>query len=206
MIVVATRNQGKLVEIRALLADLDGARVLAIDEVGVPVPEVEEDGATFRDNALKKARVVAQATGMIALADDSGLEVDALDGLPGVRSARYAGERASDGANNAKLLSALAEVPRGQRGARFRTVVALVDPAGGEPETAEGTCEGAILEAPRGDGGFGYDPLFWCPELGSTFAEATREAKSSVSHRGRALRALAPALRAAVLAKRGGAG
>jgi len=191
-LVFATRNKGKLVELRELLA---GIQVLAIDEIGVAVPEVVEDADTFVGNAAKKAREVSAATGLPALADDSGLEVDALGGAPGVYSARYAGEPHSDSANNAKLLAALEGVTK--RSARFRAVLALADvagPLGTEILTADGTCEGTILTAPRGTGGFGYDPLFFAPELGMTFAEAGVGSKSELSHRARAMRAIKPRL------------
>jgi len=191
-LVFATRNKGKLVELRELLA---GIQVLASDEVGVAVPEVVEDADTFAGNAAKKAREVSAATGLPALADDSGLEVDALGGAPGVYSARYAGEPHSDSANNAKLLAALEGVTK--RSARFRAVLALADvagPLGSEILTADGTCEGTILTAPRGTGGFGYDPLFFAPELGMTFAEAGVGSKSELSHRARAMRAIKPRL------------
>jgi XTP/dITP diphosphohydrolase len=190
--VFATRNRGKLVELRELLS---GISVLSIDEVGKAIAEVIEDADTFAGNAAKKAREVSLATGLPALADDSGLEVDALGGAPGVYSARYAGEPHSDAANNAKLLAALTGVAN--RTARFRAVLALADvtgPLGTEVITADGTCEGTILTAPRGTGGFGYDPLFFAPELGMTFAEAGVGSKSELSHRARAMRAIKPQL------------
>ena len=195
-LVFATRNKGKLVELRDLLA---GVAVLSIDEaaqrLGRELPEVIEDADTFVGNASKKAREVSQRTGLPALADDSGLEVDALNGAPGVYSARYAGESHSDIANNAKLLAALTGVTA--RTARFRAVLALADTAGAlgsEILTAHGTCEGTILTAPRGTGGFGYDPLFFSPELGMTFAEAGVGPKRDLSHRARAMRELEPRL------------
>ena len=200
-LVFATRNRGKLVELRELLP---GVEVLAIDEaearLGRAIPEVVEDADTFAGNAIKKAREVSAATGLPALADDSGLEVDALDGAPGVISARWAalsGEGEGDAANNAKLLRALAGVPVQDRRARFRSTLALADvggPLGERVITADGLCEGMILDEARGTGGFGYDPLFWSPELGVTFAEAGVGAKSGLSHRARAMRALAPRL------------
>jgi XTP/dITP diphosphohydrolase len=193
-LVFATRNKGKLVELRDLLAGLD---VISIDEVGRDIPDVIEDAETFVGNASKKAREVSLATGLPALADDSGLEVDALDGAPGVYSARYAGEPHSDAANNAKLLAALTGVAPAKRTARFRAVLALADvtgPLGSEIITADGTCEGVILTAPRGTGGFGYDPLFFAPELDMTFAEAGIGSKSELSHRARAMRAIKPKL------------
>jgi len=191
-LVFATRNNGKLVELRELLAGFD---VISIADLGRDIPDVVEDADTFIGNATKKAREVSAATGLPALADDSGLEVDALDGAPGVYSARYAGEPHSDSANNAKLLAALAGVAK--RTARFRAALALADvkgPLGAEIITADGTCEGTILTAPRGTGGFGYDPLFFAPEIGMTFAEAGLGSKSELSHRARAMRAIKPRL------------
>jgi XTP/dITP diphosphohydrolase len=197
-LVFATRNKGKLVELRQLL---DGLAVLSIDEaaqrIGRAIPEVVEDAETFAGNARKKAHEVSAATGLPALADDSGLEVDALGGAPGVYSARYAGEGKGDAANNAKLLEALAGVPADRRTARFRASLALADvhgPLGDATITADGVCEGVILDAPRGTGGFGYDPLFFSPELSQTFAEAGVGTKSHLSHRARAMQAIRPQL------------
>ena len=190
----ATRNPGKLVELRQLLP---GIAVLDIDEaaarLGRAIPEVDEDADTFAGNAAKKAREVSRATELPALADDSGLEVDALGGAPGVWSARYAGPGAGDAANNARLIAALAGVPAARRTARFRSVLALADVAGPLRDTvitADGTCEGIVLEAPRGSGGFGYDPLFLVPELGQTFAELGVGTKGELSHRARAMQAI----------------
>ncbi|WP_334110527.1 XTP/dITP diphosphatase [Thermodesulfitimonas autotrophica] len=183
-IVVATTNRGKLREIEEILAPL-GLSVTSL--AAYPgFPEIEEDGATFEENAIKKAQFTAAFTGETALADDSGLEVDYLGGAPGVRSARFAGEPKNDAANNAKLLRLLAGVPWEKRTARFRCVIAVATPDGAVA-TAEGTCEGFILTEPRGTGGFGYDPLFYFPEYGKTFAELPPEVKNQVSHRGRAL-------------------
>lgn len=190
---VASRNRHKLVELEQLLAGVP-VEVRALGDYPGS-PEVVEDGDTFRDNAVKKAREAAAFTGEWALADDSGLEVDALGGEPGVRSARFAGEPTDDARNNAKLLSLLRGVSPGRRTARFRSVVALAGPDG-ELETVEGTVEGRIIEAPRGTGGFGYDPLFLLPDLGRTMAELSPEEKNAVSHRGRAMAALARRLRA----------
>ena len=153
----------------------------------------EETGSTFAENAALKARSLAKQTGEWSLADDSGLCVEALGGAPGVRSARYAGEGAGDAANNAALLDALKDVPDAGRGARFVCALALSSPRG-EVEFFEGTCEGTILRAPRGGGGFGYDPLFFDPVLQRTFAEASPARKLSRSHRGKALEALRGAL------------
>ena len=204
-LVVATTNRGKLEELRALLVGIP-IRVQGVTEVLRDPPHVVEDGATFADNAIKKARAVAHATMMLSLADDSGLEVDALDGRPGVRSARFAHDRATDAENNATLLaalSALADPPTGVSPgagdgfrARFRCVLALVDPftGGGEPRTVEGVCEGAVIRSPRGSGGFGYDPLFVVAGTGKTMAELAQHEKNRLSHRARAFAALHPAL------------
>lgn len=207
-LVFATRNRGKIIELRALLAGLQGdpaaapaaIEVLSLDELdpSLPeVPEVIEDGETFAANATKKALAVSRATGLPALADDSGLEVDALGGVPGVMSARYAGPRATDEDNNRKLLVALQGVPAERRTARFRSVLALADtagPLGDEVILAHGVCEGRILEQPRGTGGFGYDPLFHVPALGATFAELGVGTKNDLSHRARAMQAMQPHL------------
>jgi XTP/dITP diphosphohydrolase len=187
----ATRNPGKLVELRDLLPELD------VRPLDAGVPEVVEDADTFAGNAIKKAREVSAFTGLPALADDSGLEVDALGGAPGVVSARYAGVGHDDAANNAKLLAALAGVPAVRRTARFRAVLALCDVRGRLGDgaiTADGVCEGIVLDAPRGNGGFGYDPLFFAPELGMTFAEAGTGTKRQLSHRARAMAAMRPRL------------
>ncbi|MDK2889350.1 MAG: XTP/dITP diphosphohydrolase [Thermoanaerobacter sp.] len=183
-LVLATRNPGKVRELSQLLSPL-GYEVLSLEHFP-GVPEVVENGATFRDNAVKKATAVARHTGQLALADDSGLEVDYLGGAPGVHSARFAGEGHDDRANNEKLLRLLAGVPPEKRTARFRCVVAVATPEG-KVFTTEGTCEGVIAEEPRGEGGFGYDPLFYVPSCGKTFAELDPEVKNRISHRGRAL-------------------
>ncbi len=196
-VVVATRNRGKLREILPLLAasGLD-MELVAIDELA-PDAELREDALTFEGNALAKARQAAAATGLPALADDSGLEVDALDGAPGVFSARYAGAGATDAANNHKLLEALRDVPAARRAARYRCVAAYVDPARGLELWRAGACEGRIREAPRGDGGFGYDPIFLvAPALTRTMAEVPLDEKNRISHRATAFRALAAALAA----------
>ncbi|NLJ69240.1 MAG: XTP/dITP diphosphatase [Firmicutes bacterium] len=187
--VIASRNEHKIEEIRRLLAGLD-VDVLSLKDYP-DAPEVDEDGAAFQDNALKKARVIARFTGLTALADDSGLEVDSLGGQPGVRSARFAGETASDAENNRKLLRCLAEVPSEERQAQFRCVIALVSRTGAE-SLVEGTCQGVIIEKERGSGGFGYDPLFLLPHLGKTFAELSMEEKNELSHRGKALQQVLP--------------
>ena len=184
-LLLASGNRGKLGELNRLLSPL-GIEVVAPDAVG-GIPDVVEDGDTFEHNAAKKAREVAAARGMMVLADDSGLEVDALDGAPGVYSARYAGG-GGDKANNDKLLAALASIPRDQRSARFRCVLAFTDPGGrlgAEVHLTRGVCEGIIGPAPRGTGGFGYDPLFELAD-GRTMAELSPEEKGAHSHRGRA--------------------
>jgi len=181
--VLATRNEGKVRELRQMLQDLP-VEVLSLKDFP-GVPEVEEDGGTFRDNALKKAREVSRHIAETVLADDSGLEVDALGGLPGIHSARYAGAGANDAANNAKLLKALEEVPREKRGAVFRCVLVLYSPDG-RSEVFEGSWRGEILFAPRGALGFGYDPLFLDPGQGLTAAELPPERKNRISHRGQA--------------------
>ena len=194
-IVIATTNEGKLNELRALLADLP-VQLLSVKDVLGDAPSISEDGVTFDQNALAKARAICDATSLYALADDSGLEVDALDGRPGVRSARFAHERATDAENNAALLRELEEVADGARVARFRCVLALASPWSKDRiETVEGSCEGLIARAPRGSAGFGYDPLFVVPELeGRVMAELTEEEKNGISHRARAVRALRPVL------------
>ena len=197
-LVFATRNPGKLVELRQLLPEIE---VLDIDEaarrIGRAIPEVEEDARTFAGNAIKKAREVSATTELPSLADDSGLEVDALGGAPGVWSARYAGAGANAAANNAKLLAALGGVRPERRTARFHAVLALADvagPLGDEIISSRGVCEGLILDAPRGTGGFGYDPLFLLPDRGQTMAELGAELKGEVSHRARAMHAIKPRL------------
>lgn len=181
-LVVATRNRHKLAEIRALF-DLPGLEL--VSALDFPeIPDVEEDGKTFEENAVKKAVTLARATGYWALADDSGLEVEALGGAPGVYSARYAGVPVSYPANNAKLLRELEGVKN--RKARFRCVIALSSPSG-VARTVEGHCEGRILHEPRGSHGFGYDPVFVPDGFDRTFAEMEPAAKNAISHRGRAL-------------------
>jgi len=190
-IVLATSNHGKLVELRALLADLP-VQLRSAAEVLGQSPSIVEDGATFEENALIKARAIARATRTLALADDSGLEVDALGGRPGVRSARFAHERATDAENNAALLRELSEIEEGARAARFRCVLALVDPwQESDVHIAEGSCEGSIARTPRGSGGFGYDPLFLVAgHDGKAMAELAEADKNRISHRGRAVQAL----------------
>lgn len=191
--VLATRNAGKIAELRAILKD---TRLELLGPEDVDFPDVEETGETFEENALAKARAVSRHTGLAAIADDSGLDVSALGGAPGVRSARYAGYEHSDSANIAKLLGELAGLPDERRVARFVCVAAYVDPAGATI-IASGTCEGRIVTEPRGAGGFGYDPVFVPEGHERTMAELPPEQKNAISHRGRAFRALRDQLRAA---------
>ena len=190
MVLVATGNPGKLAEFRRLLG---GIATVSPAELGLEGLRVAETGSTFHDNALLKARAYAGASGRVSLADDSGLEVDALGGAPGVTSARYGGEGLDDGGRCRLLLRALAGVPRGERGARFRCCLVAAAPDG-RTAAAEGVCEGRILEAPAGGGGFGYDPVFHSHEAGRGMAELSPGEKGAVSHRGRALRAIRPLL------------
>jgi XTP/dITP diphosphohydrolase len=199
-LLLASHNRGKLVELRSLLGDLP-VELVPLSSALPGRPQATEDGVTFLDNARIKAQAAAAATIMVTLAEDAGLEVDALGGRPGVRSARYAGEGATDAENNAALLKALEEVEDDQRAARFRCVIVVVDPWGegdGHEIVAEGRCEGVIARQPRGGGGFGYDPLFVVDGFGRTMAELTDEEKNRTSHRARAVAALRPALEALI--------
>lgn len=194
-LVLATGNPGKVDELRALLAEW--GQVEALDLRAFPGLELpEETESSYEGNAVLKARAVAAATDLPALADDSGLEVDALGGEPGIRSARWAGPRATDAERIAKLLGALAGVPGPARAARFVCVVALVWPDG-RAETAEGTCGGRIAPVPEGRGGFGFDPVFVADDLGCSLGHATPVEKHQISHRARAMRLLGARLRAA---------
>lgn len=195
-LVLASSNPGKIREFGQLFADL-GLRVRPQSDFGVA--DVEETGLTFVENALLKAREASRISGLPALADDSGLEVDALAGQPGIYSARYAGEPKSDERNNAKLLEELAEITGKARSGRYWCALVYLrhadDPV---PLMVQRSWEGQILEAPLGEGGFGYDPLFWLPELGKSVAQLDAEEKNRLSHRGRALSAMATALRDAL--------
>lgn len=186
-IVMASGNAGKLVEIRRLLEGL-AVEVVAQSELGVT--DAHETGTTFAENSLLKARHAADATGLPAIADDSGIAVDALGGRPGVYSARYAGENATDDENVDKLLEEVAHVAEEDRGAAFHCVATFVIPGEAEAVVAEGVWRGSLLRARQGDGGFGYDPIFLDPESGLASAELTAEQKNARSHRGQALRAL----------------
>jgi len=187
-IVMASGNAGKLREIARILGDLD-INIVPQSEFGIE--EADETGTTFVENALIKARHAVAATGLPAIADDSGLAVDALDGRPGVYSSRYAGLDATDQANIAKLLAALDGVPDGERGAAFHCVSCFVMPGDQEPIIARGEWRGSILKEMQGDGGFGYDPVFFVSEMGCSAAQMGDEEKNSHSHRGKALKELA---------------
>ena len=191
-IVLASNNKGKVKEIGELLAD---QQITVLPQSEFQIPEAEETGLTFVENAILKARNAAALSGLPAIADDSGLEVDALKGAPGIYSARYAGVGASDEDNNNKLLKALADTPDAERTARFQCVMVYMrhenDPT---PLICQGTWEGRILRQPQGENGFGYDPLFLVPEKGCSSAELAPEEKNAMSHRGKALRALIAAL------------
>lgn len=192
-VVLATRNAGKIRELAEPMAAF-GLRVLGL-EAFPALGDIEETGTTFEENALLKARTVAEATGLVAVADDSGLEVDALNGAPGIYSARYGGDlpllegETRDQRNNRKLRAALADVPEERRTARFVSTMAACKPGGAEL-VVRGVWEGRLLREPRGENGFGYDPLFWDPEINRAAAELTRDEKNARSHRGKALRQL----------------
>lgn len=186
-IILATRNKGKISELKSLLGN--DWQVVGLDQVGFN-KEIEETGSTFQENALIKARVVHQQCGGFVLADDSGIECDDLDGAPGVYSARFAGPKATDAQNNAKLVELLQATHDPCRGARYVCVLALVNP-NGEEFVVEETCEGIITFEPKGSGGFGYDPYFYLPDYKCTMAELPLEEKNRISHRGKALKKIA---------------
>lgn len=195
-LLVATRNPGKVREYAAMLTDLD-VEWLSLDDVGI-TDEVPETADTFVGNALLKAQGYAAEARMLTLADDSGLEVDALHGEPGVHTARYGGEGLTHEQRYHVLLDNLRDIPPEERDARFRCIIALADADGQVLGTSEGVCEGRIALAPAGEGGFGYDPVFYLPERGQTMAEISPERKHQISHRGRALQAIAPLLQRVV--------
>jgi XTP/dITP diphosphohydrolase len=195
-LILASRNKKKIREMEAILAGhFPDVRVLSLDDIGFE-GDIEEDGTTFEENALIKARTALAASGnrIAAIADDSGLAVDALNGEPGVYSARYAGEHGDDAANNALLLKNLAHLPPEQRTARFVCCIALVYPDGREM-TVRGETQGLIIDEARGEGGFGYDPYFYYEPFGKTFSELTADEKNGISHRGRAIAKLAEELK-----------
>ncbi len=181
ILVLATHNQGKIAEFKKLLSDFD-IEIKSLEDFG-PIPPVAEDGKTFEENAYKKAHATARMLGFPVLADDSGLQVEALGGLPGVRSARYAGEKATDQENNLKLLEDMKKVTN--RKAFFKCVISIAVP-GGPALTYEQACEGKITHEMKGDQGFGYDPIFYYPPLKKTFAQMSLEEKNRISHRGKA--------------------
>jgi XTP/dITP diphosphohydrolase len=190
-LLVATQNPGKVREFRLLLAPLE-ATICFPSDLGLSI-DVPEDGDTYADNAGQKALAYAQASGLLTLADDSGLEVDALDGAPGIHSARYT--LGHDADRVAALLAHLRDVPPDQRTARFRCVV-VIAPPDGKTHNAEGVCEGRIASEPAGRGGFGYDPVFFLPDYNCTMAQLAQEEKNRISHRARAVEAALPKLRA----------
>lgn len=194
-IVLATHNPDKARELIALFGSLDGVDVVTAGQLEGDVPEPVEDGATLAENALIKARALAKFSGLLSVGDDTGLEVDALDGAPGIYAARYAGESATYADNCAKLLRELDGVPAAERTARFRTVMAMVDPATGVERTVDGVLEGRILDTMRGEGGFGYDPLFALLDRDVTLAEIPAAEKNRISHRARASQAMLEVLR-----------
>jgi XTP/dITP diphosphohydrolase len=183
-LVLATRNRGKVREIASILKDLHLDILSSLDFP--KIQPVIEDGRTFQENAIKKAETIGRSTGLLALADDSGLEIDALDGQPGICSSRFAGPEQDDEKNIEKVLKLMRRTPENRRQARFRCVIALASP-NGRTATVEGTCEGVISTEPRGSAGFGYDPIFLVPEYGKTFAELGEEVKNRISHRAKAL-------------------
>lgn len=194
-VVLASHNAHKIKEIRAVLqaCRCENIELISLSDIGC-YEEIEENGTTFEENAVIKASVPAKL-GYCSIADDSGLMVDALDGRPGVYSARYAGEPCNDARNNEKLLKEMDGVPDGERSARFISVIAFIDPAHPENNfTVRGECPGEMLREERGNDGFGYDPLFYLPQLNKTYAEITTEEKNLVSHRGKAMRLLAAEL------------
>ena len=184
-LVLATQNQGKVREIGEILKDQHGIELLSLRNYP-DAPDVVEDGKTYEENAIKKASALAEYTGQLTIADDSGLEVDALDGAPGVHSARYAGENASDQDRILKLLEALQNIPDSRRSGRFTCAVAIVEPLD-QAQVVRGVCEGRIIRTPRGTAGFGYDPIFVPMGYDKTFAELGDEIKNQISHRAKAL-------------------
>lgn len=184
-IIFATKNKGKIKEINAIMSDMN-IEVISMEEAGINV-DVVEDGETFQENAIKKAREIMEISGLITMADDSGLEIDYLDKAPGVYSARYMGEDTPYDIKNSKILDIMKDVPEEKRTARFVSVIATAIP-GGKIVTTKGTIEGIIGYEIKGENGFGYDPIFFVPEYGMTTAEMAPEQKNSISHRGKALR------------------
>ncbi|MFR7989715.1 MAG: XTP/dITP diphosphatase [Anaerovoracaceae bacterium] len=188
IIIAASRNRHKIEEIGAITEKF-GMKIVSRDDAGLPRTEIEEDGETFEENSLKKAREIMELSGQITIADDSGLMVESLGGAPGVFSARFAGEDCSDEKNNEKLLSLLENIPYKERRAKFVSVITMVWPDG-EILSARGECKGHIIDAPAGENGFGYDPLFVPEGYQRTFAQMTQEEKNRISHRAKALKEL----------------
>ena len=184
-LIVASKNKGKLKEIKEILAETP-VKILSMDEAGISI-DIEENGTTFEENALIKAKAIFDMTEGIVLADDSGLVVDCLDGAPGIYSARFSGENASDGDNINKLLKMMKDIPCEKRTARFVCAVAVIL-EDGSYFTVKGNCEGVILDEPQGENGFGYDPVFYVPEYEKTMAQLDENTKNSISHRGNALK------------------
>lgn len=184
-IVIATRNKNKIKEITALLEGMP-INIFSLDDGNWQIPEIQEDGKTFKENAIKKAKTIARLTSKLTLADDSGLMVDALGGQPGVYSARFAGGDATDRENNLKLLQLMKNIPPDRRGAQFVCVIAVASPEG-KVDAVEGICRGDIGYLEEGGGGFGYDPIFIPTGYNKTFAELSMSVKNKISHRGRAL-------------------
>ena len=191
-VIIASGNQGKLKEFKELMKDLtvEVKSLKDFPEIG----DIEENGTSFAENAYIKAKAVFDVTGCLSIADDSGLEVDALDGAPGIYSARYAGEDKNDAANNEKLLQEMDAVPKEQRGAQFHCAIVAIDKNGNRYD-AEGVVRGEILRAPQGENGFGYDPLFYIEEFGRTTAELSMDEKNKISHRGKAVRRIVDVLK-----------
>lgn len=197
-VIIASGNKGKLKEFQTLMEGLD-VEVKSLKDFP-EIGDIEENGQSFAENAYIKAKAVFDATGCMAIADDSGLEVDALGGAPGIYSARYAGEEKDDEANNQKLLEALEDIEDEKRGAQFHCAIVVIDKDGNRYD-AEGIVRGRILRAARGDNGFGYDPLFYVEDYGKTTAELSMEEKNSISHRGQAVRAIVATLQKEVFGK-----
>ncbi len=191
-IIFATKNKDKVKEVKSILADMDFC-VLTMTDAGIDI-DVVEDGKTFEENALKKAKEIMKVSGNIVLSDDSGLEIDFLNGEPGVHSARYMGKDTPYDIKNSKIIELFKNVPLEKRSARFVSVIAIAFPDG-KTITAKGTVEGYISEEAKGENGFGYDPIFFVPQLNKNMAEATLEEKNTISHRGRALREMKERLR-----------
>ncbi len=183
-LLIATNNPGKAAELRLLLEGC-GWEIVTPADLGIEL-SVEEDGETYEENARKKALAGAKASGLVTLADDSGIEIEAMGGEPGVHSARFLGDEATHGERFAEIDRRLADLPKEQRGCRFVCVMAVADPASGETTTAEGEVRGIVADRPRGEGGFGYDPIFWIPHHSATMAELPEHEKNIISHRARA--------------------